>query len=75
MDVIFKQYALQAGLHPDLAHYHVLKHSICVRLWDETHNLSAIQNHVGHKRPASSLIYMKVEATQLAQDVVTRMAL
>ena len=74
MDVIFKQYAALAGLHPDLAHYHVLKHSICIRLWDETHNLSAIQNHVGHKAPSSSLVYMRNDATQLAQDVVTTMS-
>jgi len=49
MDVLIKRYAALAGIHPAKRHYHVLKHSICVLLWQETHDLNAIQDYVGHR--------------------------
>ena len=49
MDIVIKRYAALAGIHPAKRHYHVLKHSICVLLWQETHDLNAIQDHVGHR--------------------------
>jgi integrase len=47
MDVVIKRYAALAGIHPAKRHYHILKHSICVLLWQEIHDLNAIQDHVG----------------------------
>src|SRR5436190_11829934 len=43
MDIVLKRYAALAGIHPSKAHYHVLKHSICVLLWQETHDLMGFQ--------------------------------
>jgi len=53
MDIVLKRYAALAGIHPSKAHYHVLKHSICVLLWQETHDLrfkimSGIVAHRAH---------------------------
>jgi integrase len=74
MDVLIKQYAALAGIHPAKRHYHVLKHSICVLLWQETHDLNAIQDHVGHRSSSSTLIYLRADAALKAQATVVGMS-
>jgi len=74
MDVIIKRYGALAGLHPSKLHFHVLKHSICVMLWHETHDLNAIQDHVGHRSSSSTLVYLRADAAQKAQSVITEMS-
>jgi site-specific recombinase XerD len=73
-DTIFKRYAALAGIHPSKAHYHVLKHSICVLLWQETHDLNAIQDHVGHRSSSSTLVYLRADAAQKAQSTIASMS-
>jgi len=74
MDRIFKQYCALAGIHSVKAHYHVLKHSICVLIWNDTHDLNAIQDRVGHKNPSSTLVYMRTDASAKAESVVNSMS-
>jgi integrase len=74
MDVVIKRYAALAGIHPAKRHYHVLKHSICVLLWQETHDLNAIQDHVGHRSSSSTLIYLRADAALKAQMTVVGMS-
>lgn len=74
MDVIVKRYAALAGIHPAKRHYHVLKHSICVLLWQETHDLNTIQDHVGHRSSSSTLVYLRADAAQKAQMIVVGMS-
>jgi integrase len=74
MDIVIKRYAALAGIHPAKRHYHVLKHSICVLLWQETHDLNAIQDHVGHRSSSSTLIYLRADAAQKAQMAVVGMS-
>ena len=74
MDIVIKRYAALAGIHPAKRHYHVLKHSICVLLWQETHDLNAIQDHVGHRSSSSTLIYLRADAAQKAQMTVVGMS-
>ena len=74
MDVLLKRYAALAGIHPAKRHYHVLKHSICVLLWQETHDLNAIQDHVGHRSSSSTLIYLRSDAALKAQRTVAGMS-
>ncbi len=73
-DTIFKRYSALAGIHPSKAHYHVLKHSICVLLWQETHDLNVIQDHVGHRSSSSTLVYLRADAAQKAQSTISRMS-
>ena len=63
-----------AGIHPSKRHYHVLKHSICVLLWQETHDLNAIQDHVGHRSSSSTLVYLRADAAQKAQTTIAEMS-
>ena len=74
MDVLLKRYAALAGVHPAKRHYHVLKHSICVLLSQETHDLNAIQDHVGHRSSSSTLIYLRADAALKAQMTVAGMS-
>jgi integrase len=74
MDIVLKRYAALAGIHPSKAHYHVLKHSICVLLWQETHDLNAIQDHVGHRSSSSTLVYLRADAAQKAQTTIAAMS-
>jgi integrase len=73
-DTIFKRYSAIAGIHPAKRHYHVLKHSICVLLWQETHDLNAIQDHVGHRSSSSTLVYLRADAALKAQSTIAGMS-
>lgn len=72
---LLKRYALEAGIHPAKCHSHVLKHSICMALWDSLKDLSAIQDWVGHKSASSTLVYMRHDAQAKAQAAVAEMAI
>jgi transposase len=43
-------------------------------LWEETHDLPAIQDHLGHKSASSRLIYMRTDAAQKAQKAIRDMS-
>jgi Phage integrase family len=73
-DRIFKRYSELARIHPSKSHYHVLKHSICVLLWQETHDLNAIQDHIGHRSSSSTLLYLPADAALKAQNTVATMS-
>ncbi len=70
VDWFIKKYGALAGIHPAKLHSHVAKHSICVLLWEETRDLNAIQDHVGHKASSSTLVYMRADAAAKAQRAV-----
>ena len=58
-DRLIKQYGREAGIHPDKCHFHSLKHSIAMILWDSTKSLGQIQNFLGHKAVSSKLCYLR----------------
>jgi integrase len=72
---LLKRYALEAGIHPAKCHSHVLKHSICMALWDSLKDLSAIQDWVGHNSASSTLVYMRHDALSKAQAAVAGMTI
>lgn len=72
MDQIIKHYGKLAGLHPKKCHMHVLRHSLAVLLWRETHEISAVQHTLGHWSPSSSLIYMQTDAKDKASAVLAK---
>jgi hypothetical protein len=43
-------------------------------LWQETHDLNAIQDHVGHRSSSSTLIYLRADAALKAQMTVVGMS-
>jgi site-specific recombinase XerD len=75
VDYFVKKYGAEAGIHPAKLHSHVAKHSICVLLWEEKHDLNVVQDHVGHRAPSSSLAYMRTDAVAKAQQTVAGLSI
>jgi site-specific recombinase XerD len=70
---LFKQYALAAGIPEDLAHPHILRHSLCSIMAEEHADLYAIQRKAGHKNISNTMIYTHVSDRQA--DEASRSAL
>ena len=54
------RYCKLAGIPPPLSHPHVLKHSRGTHLLDETGKILVVQDALGHKNIANTLIYAQV---------------
>ena len=50
---LFRKYALAVGVSPDLAHPHILRHSLCSTMAAEHADVYAIQQRAGHKNISS----------------------
>jgi len=72
-DRLIKHYGRVAGLHPDKAHMHCLRHSTAVALWERTKDINCIVDTLGHKSPSSSLIYMRYDGAAKAQAALANM--
>ena len=49
-------------------------HSTSSLLWQEKHDLNAIQDHVGHPSSSSTLVYLRADAAQKAQSTIAAMS-
>lgn len=67
---IFVKYATLANLPEDLRHFHVLRHSCAVHMVDKKIPLVQIQDWLGHKNIASTIVYAKV--SDMARDDTAR---
>lgn len=54
---IVRDCCLAAGVSPELAHPHVLKHALCSHLLEANVNLGLIQQAAGHKSISSTMQY------------------
>lgn len=70
---LFKQYAVVAGIPGELAHPHVLRHSICSIMAEQHSDIYAIQRKAAHKNISNTMIYTHVSDRQA--DAVCREAL
>jgi site-specific recombinase XerD len=61
---LFKSIALAAGVSPEAAHPHSLKHSLCSHMVAENQNLALIQRAAGHKSISSTMQYVHVSDDQ-----------
>lgn len=60
LDQLMKFYGRRVGLPEDLCHFHVLRHSIAVKLTDEGKALHFIQDWMGHSNIQSTLVYAQL---------------
>lgn len=72
MDQVIKEYGEIAGLHRDKCHMHVLRHSLGVVVWRATHEVSAVQETLGHHEVTSSLVYMQTDAKDKATAALSK---
>ncbi|HEV2194041.1 MAG TPA: tyrosine-type recombinase/integrase [Candidatus Acidoferrum sp.] len=61
---LFRKYALAAGVSPDLAHPHVLRHSLCSIMASQHADVYAIQRRAGHKNISNTMIYTHISDGQ-----------
>lgn len=61
---LFRKYALAAGVVPELAHPHILRHSLCSVMASQHADVYAIQQRAGHKNISNTMIYTHVSDQQ-----------
>lgn len=64
---LFKQYALASGITPDLAHPHILRHSLCSIMASTHADLYDIQQRAGHRNISNTLIYVHTTDQQASE--------
>lgn len=57
---LFRKYALAAGVSKDLAHPHILRHTLCSTMAAEHADVYAIQQRAGHKNISNTMVYTHV---------------
>lgn len=73
LDRLMKHYCQEAGLAPELAHMHVLKHSCVTHVADLLEgDVLAVQDHVGHADIRSTMEYMKFRRRDQVASKVER---
>ena len=58
-DQFIRRYGRIANIPTAKCHWHALRHSTAMLTWDSGHSLSQVQQVLGHKTPATSLIYLR----------------
>ena len=70
---IFRKYALAAGVAPELAHPHILRHTLCSVMAQQHADVYAIQRRAGHVNVANTIIYTHIsdrQANESAQEAL-----
>jgi site-specific recombinase XerD len=57
---LFKKYTAAAGVPGNLAHPHILRHSLCTMMAEQHADVYAIQPRAGHKNISNTMIYTHV---------------
>jgi len=65
---VFRKYALAVGVSADLAHPHILRHSLCSTMAAEHADVYAIQQRAGHKNISNTMIYTHVSDEQAGES-------
>src|SRR5260370_27370536 len=65
---IFKKYALAVGIHSDLAHPHIRRHSLYTVMAEQHADVYAIQQPAGHKDMRTTMIYTHVTDQQARES-------
>ena len=61
---LFRKYALAVGVSPELAHPHVLRHSLCSTMAAHHADVYAIQQRAGHRNISNTMIYTHITDKQ-----------
>jgi integrase len=60
VDDLMKQYCALAGIAPDKAHCHSLKHSSGTHFYELVGDIAATQDHLGHRNIQNTMIYVDI---------------
>ena len=59
LDVLMKKYGAAAAIPEDKRHCHALKHSCGTHLLNKGESIEDVQDHLGHRQVANTLIYAR----------------
>lgn len=65
---LFRRYAKTAGVVPELAHPHILRHSLCTIMAAHHADVYAIQQRAGHKNVSNTMLYTHISDAQAAES-------
>lgn len=65
---LFKVYATIASVPADLAHPHILRHSLCTVMAEQHADVYAIQQRAGHKNISNTMVYTHVTDQQAGES-------
>jgi site-specific recombinase XerD len=65
---LFKRYGRAAGISSDLAHPHILRHSLCTVMAEQHADVYAIQQRAGHKNISNTMVYTHLSDGQAAES-------
>lgn len=65
---LFKRHAQIAGVSADLAHPHILRHSLCTVMAEQHADVYAIQQRAGHKNISNTMVYTHVSDAQAGES-------
>jgi site-specific recombinase XerD len=68
---LFKKYAVASGVREELAHPHVLRHSLCTVMAEQHSDIYAIQQRAGHKNISNTMIYTHISDQQASDACKT----
>ena len=60
LDVLMKHYCAAAGIPPDKAHFHSLRHSCATALLERGRDIAEVKDHLGHVSIANTDIYARI---------------
>jgi len=61
---LFRKYAVAAGVSPELAHPHILRHTLCSVMASQHADVYAIQRRAGHKNISNTMVYTHISDRQ-----------
>jgi type 1 fimbriae regulatory protein FimB len=70
---LFRKYALAADVSPELAHPHILRHTLCSVMASQHADVYAIQRRAGHKNISNTMVYTHIsdrQANESAQEAL-----
>jgi site-specific recombinase XerD len=65
---LFREYAVAVGVSRELAHPHILRHSLCSTMAAEHADVYAIQQRAGHKNISNTMAYTHLSDEQASQS-------
>jgi site-specific recombinase XerD len=65
---LFRKYAFAVGIPSELAHPHILRHSLCSIMASQHADVYAIQHRAGHKNISNTMIYTHISAKQASES-------
>src|SRR5258708_7727209 len=66
MHALMKRFAASAGLHVDMIHCHVIRHSAAMRVYERTQRIGAVSGFLAHSDPAAAYTYVQENDGKLA---------